>query len=209
LTSDANLFRVLCEKGAELVALYLVESPTLENPITAYPVKGSNVVEKGFPKYVAPGEPEPVFVEAASRRQKSGEVNSPLQAALPRLKEGRVYINAVAPDGACPDVIGDRRADYGVRELAPALESGGKPPQSKPALAERRYSGQYFEGVPPEVWNFHIGGYQVCEKWLKDRRGRTLSFDDLTHYQKIITALKETIRLMAEIDAAIPKWPIE
>jgi hypothetical protein len=69
--------------------------------------------------------------------------------------------------------------------------------------------GQYFEGVPPEVWNFHIGGYQVCEKWLKDRRGRTLSFDDLTHYQKIIAALKETIRLMAEIDAAIPKWPIE
>jgi hypothetical protein len=209
LTSDVNLFRALCEKGAELVALHLVESPRLENPITAYPVKGSNVVEKGFPKYVAPGEPEPVFVEAASRRQKSGEVNSPLQAALPRLKEGRVYINAVAPDGACPDVIGDRRADYGVRELAPALESGGKPPQSKPALAERRYSGQYFEGVPPEVWDFHIGGYQVCEKWLKDRRGRTLSFDDLTHYQKIITALKETIRLMAEIDAAIPKWPIE
>jgi hypothetical protein len=209
LTSDVNLFRALSGKGAELVALHLVESPRLENPITAYPVKGSNVVEKGFPKYLAPGEPEPVFVEAASRRQKSGEVNSPLQAALPRLKEGRVYINAVAPDGACPDVIGDRRADYGVRELAPALESGGKPPQSKPALAERRYSGQYFEGVPPEVWNFHIGGYQVCEKWLKDRRGRTLSFDDLTHYQKIITALKETIRLMAEIDAAIPKWPIE
>jgi len=89
------------------------------------------------------------------------------------------------------------------------LDSGGTPPQSTPALAERRYSGQYFEGVPPEVWNFHIGGYQVCEKWLKDRRGRTLSFDDLAHYQKIITALKETIRLMAEIDAAIPEWPIK
>ena len=58
------------------------------------------------------------------------------------------------------------------------------------------------------MWDFHIGGYQVCEKWLKDRRGRTLSYDDTTHYQKIIVALKETIRLMAEIDAAIPKWPI-
>src|SRR5690348_15866914 len=34
---------------------------------------------------------------------------------------------------------------------------------------------QYFDGVPPEVWNFHIGGYQVCQKWLKDRKGRTLS----------------------------------
>ena len=59
LTSDVNLFRALCEKGAELVALHLLESPTLENPITAYPVQGSNVVEKGFPKYLAPGEPEP------------------------------------------------------------------------------------------------------------------------------------------------------
>jgi hypothetical protein len=69
--------------------------------------------------------------------------------------------------------------------------------------------GQCFEGVPPEVWNFHIGGYQVCEKWLKDRRGRTLTYEDLEHYSKVVTALSETIRLMAEIDAAIPKWPLE
>jgi predicted helicase len=57
---------------------------------------------------------------------------------------------------------------------------------------------QYFEGVRPEVWEFHIGGYQVCEKWLKDRRGRELSFDDIRHYQKVVVALGETIRLMEE-----------
>lgn len=68
---------------------------------------------------------------------------------------------------------------------------------------------QYFEGVPKEVWEFHVGGYQVCEKWLKDRRGRQLSFDDLMHYQKVIVALAETLRLMEEIDRAIPGWPIE
>jgi hypothetical protein len=68
---------------------------------------------------------------------------------------------------------------------------------------------QYFEGVEPEVWGFHIGGYQVCEKWLKDRRGRRLSYDEVAHYQKIVVAIKETIRLMAEIDAVIPGWPIE
>jgi len=67
---------------------------------------------------------------------------------------------------------------------------------------------QYFEGVPPEVWNFHIGGYQVCQKWLKDRKGRTLNYDELTHYQKIVIALKETLRLMAEIDNLIPGWPL-
>ncbi|MBN1921427.1 MAG: DUF559 domain-containing protein, partial [Anaerolineae bacterium] len=67
---------------------------------------------------------------------------------------------------------------------------------------------QYFEGVPEEVWEFQIGGYQVCDKWLKDRRGRLLTFDDLLHYQKVVVALKETIGLMAEIDDVIPEWPI-
>jgi Type ISP C-terminal specificity domain len=67
-----------------------------------------------------------------------------------------------------------------------------------------------FRGVPEAVWNFHVGGYQVCEKWLKDRKGRTLSDDDITHYQKIIVALAETIRLMREIDEVIEEhggWP--
>jgi predicted helicase len=67
---------------------------------------------------------------------------------------------------------------------------------------------QYFEGVPAEVWEFHIGGYQVAEKWLKDRKGRMLTFDDLMHYQRVIAALAETIRLMQEVDEAITEWPI-
>ena len=69
-------------------------------------------------------------------------------------------------------------------------------------------SKQYFEGVPKEVWEFHIGGYQVCEKWLKDRKGRKLSSDDIDHYQKIVVALSETIRIMREIDELIPGWPL-
>ena len=67
-----------------------------------------------------------------------------------------------------------------------------------------------FRGVPEEVWNFHIGGYQVCHKWLKDRKGRTLSADDLNHYHRIVIALHETIRLMQEIDEVIDQhggWP--
>jgi len=67
---------------------------------------------------------------------------------------------------------------------------------------------QYFDGVPKEVWEFQIGGYQVCEKWLKDRKGRRLSSDDIDHYQKIAVALAETIRLMREIDEIIPAWPL-
>jgi predicted helicase len=67
-----------------------------------------------------------------------------------------------------------------------------------------------FVGVPEPVWSFHVGGYQVCEKWLKDRKGRTLTEDDIAHYQKIIVALTETIRLMKEIDEVIDRhggWP--
>jgi predicted helicase len=67
-----------------------------------------------------------------------------------------------------------------------------------------------FSGVSESVWNFHIGGYQVCEKWLKDRKGRTLSNEDVVHYQKIVVALSETIRLMKEIDEVIELhggWP--
>lgn len=59
---------------------------------------------------------------------------------------------------------------------------------------------QYFDNVPQVAWEFYIGGYQPAQKWLKDRKGRTLEFDDILHYQKIIVALSETDRLMKEID---------
>lgn len=149
LTSDVSLFRLLRKLGGELVALHLLESPLLDSPVAHFPVKGSNAVEKGYPKYL-------IFAE------KVGEPSPPWE-------KYRVYING-------------------------SYEKAGS---------------QYFAGIPPEVWDFHIGGYQVCEKWLKDRRGRTLTYDDQVHYCKIVTAIKETIRLMAEIESAIPKWPIE
>lgn len=141
LTSDKSVFASLAARGAELVALHLLESKDLAHLITTYPVSGDHQVEKGYPKYLAPGEPEPG----------SGQ---PLAA-------GRVYINKT----------------------------------------------QYFAGVPPEVWEFRIGGYQICRKWLADRKGRRLSFDDLNRYQKIVVALQETRRLMAAIDRLIPQWP--
>ena len=59
---------------------------------------------------------------------------------------------------------------------------------------------QYFANVPAVAWNFYIGGYQPAQKWLKDRKDRTLGFEDILHYQKIIVALTETDKLMKEID---------
>jgi predicted helicase len=58
---------------------------------------------------------------------------------------------------------------------------------------------QYFEGVAPNIWEFFIGGYQPAQKWLKDRKGKILGFEEILHYQKIIVALSETDRLMKEI----------
>ncbi len=59
---------------------------------------------------------------------------------------------------------------------------------------------QYFDHVPETAWQFYIGGYQPAQKWLKDRKSRSLSFDDLAHYRKIVAVLLETDRLMKELD---------
>jgi len=128
LTGNLKLFRALAAKGAELVALHLMESPKLNDLITEFPEKGSNEVEKVL------------YID----------------------KDKQVWINKT----------------------------------------------QYFGGIPEAVWEFHVGGYQVCEKWLKDRKGRELSFGDIQYYQKIVVALAETIRVIGELESLVPQWPI-
>ncbi|MDO9152123.1 MAG: type ISP restriction/modification enzyme [Paludibacter sp.] len=115
---DKETFWQLVNLGGEIRQIHLLESTTVENYITQYPIGGNNGVSK--PKY----------------------------------EDGKVFINET----------------------------------------------QYFDHVPEVAWNFYIGGYQPAQKWLKDRKERTLEFDDILHYQKIIFALSETDRLMKEID---------
>jgi len=64
---------------------------------------------------------------------------------------------------------------------------------------------QFFEGVTKEVWEYQIGGYQVCNKWLKDRKKRRLSLDDIKHYCKIVTSLQKTIEVQKAIDDSYPE----
>jgi predicted helicase len=115
---NKETFFKLVKLGGEIRQIHLLESPTVENFITEYPIDGDNVVVK------------------------------------PMYKNDKVFINKT----------------------------------------------QYFDRVPEVAWNFYIGGYQPAQKWLKDRKGRKLEFEDLLHYQKIIVALSETDRLMKEID---------
>jgi predicted helicase len=87
------------------------------------------------------------------------------------------------------------------------IVDAGHPKYTKGAVVINK-KGDKFVGVPEQVWNFYIGGYQVCQKWLKDRKGRTLNDDDIQHYQRVVVALKETMELMQLIDDVIPDWPI-
>ena len=126
---DHDTFWQLVKLGGEIRQIHLLESLTVEQYITQYPIDGDNFVNrkitKSSPGYVADNE-----------------------------TYGKVYINET----------------------------------------------QYFDNVPQVAWEFYIGGYQPAQKWLKDRKGRKLEFDDILHYQKIIVALSETDRLMKEID---------
>src|SRR5574337_1308241 len=59
---------------------------------------------------------------------------------------------------------------------------------------------QYFEGIAQETWEYQIGGYQVLNKWLKDRKERILSLEDIQHYCRVATALSNTIAIQGDID---------
>ena len=107
------------------------------------------------------------------------------------------------------------RGDNIVEKAHPKYYAPGETPEGETAPIERgrvyigksnRRSGkqgQYFDGVSPEVWASRIGGYQPMRKWLSDRKGRKLSFDDRDHYRKIAAALQATMRLTAAIDEAV------
>jgi hypothetical protein len=165
-----------------------------------------------FPRIPYPASPE-VFAHIA---EKGGQLRR-----LHLMEDGAI--------GAAPYPFKGARADGDdnvvvkpsfVTESSPSLSRGGgaraasdggapPPPPTAAVPLPEPSSGrigrvhinpdQYFEGVPATAWEFHIGGYQPAQKWLKDRKGRALSFDDVVHYQKIIKILCETDRIMREI----------
>ena len=143
--TDAEAFWKLVALGGELRRLHLMESPTLSQFITQYPVGGENEVEKI--SFV-------IACDAGAKQSPDETADDNFSKVSNFGKVGKVYIN----------------------------------------------SDQYFDSVPEVAWNFYIGGYQPAQKWLKDRKGRILDFEDIMHYQRIIKALTETARVMGEID---------
>jgi predicted helicase len=72
---------------------------------------------------------------------------------------------------------------------------------------KRLHDGQYFDSVSESVWRFKVGGYPVCEKWLKDRRGRSLTHQELEHFTLIVGSIETTFLIAGKIDAVIDGWP--
>ena len=111
-------------------------------------------------------------------------------------------MRSAAPDVCSYPVAGDNRVDKVRFEAqSPTAETG----------QVFINATQHFAGVPRAVWNYHIGGYQVAHKWLKDRKTRLLTFADLQHYSQVIAALARTMGLQIEIDQAIDAssgWPL-
>jgi hypothetical protein len=128
-----------------------------------------------------------------------------LFAQLARLGQALVALHLMkdkAPAVCSYPVAGDNRVDK------VSFEAASPTAQTGQVFIN---ATQHFAGVPRTVWNYQIGGYQVAHKWLKDRKGRWLTFADLQHYSQIIAALARTIVLQAEIDGAIDAaggWPL-
>ena len=129
--------------------------------------------------------------------------NQVLFAALASLGQRLVALHLMEVDASGAPAFphaGSNRVDK-VRYVPPAGTSG------RVCINQ----DQYFEGVEPETWSFTIGGYQPAQKWLKDRKNRVLSFNDIAHYCRICTVLAETPEVMAHIDETINAhggWPL-
>ena len=170
---DVKTFCQLLKLGGEIRQIHLLESSEVENYITQYPIDGNNVV--GKIKFVSNVIPQINETSNTHYTDNSSSVNhSTDHASFPQPHLG-------SNDG---QMLNEPETEY-------KIEVKGKVYIN---------DTQYFDNVPEVAWNFYIGGYQPAQKWLKDRKERELSFDDILHYQKIIVALFETDRLMKEID---------
>jgi predicted helicase len=179
-------------QGDELVTgVFFMIYAQLHSP--AYRERYRDFLQRGFPRVFAPASSELFFALAELGRRLT---------ALHLFEEpesGRIGTAYSGP--SLPTVRGVEWCNDTVWLDAPAKKGRTLPTHGTVGI----------NGVPQEVWNFHIGGYRVCEKWLKDRKGRTLSDEEIAHYQKIVVAISGTIRLMGKIDEVIEEyggWPV-
>lgn len=140
--------------------------------------------------------------------------NKELFLSLCQLGEKLVSLHLMASDGIEKRVTGLEGEGDNIVEQVPAKNRllPVLDPEKKEKGVIKINETQYFSKVPQEVWKFNYGGYQVCHKWLKDRKGRQLTDEEILYYQKIITVLTQTLSIMSEIDKITAEsggWPLK
>ncbi|SFC35387.1 type ISP restriction/modification enzyme [Kaistella jeonii] len=197
---DKDTFWQLVQLGGEIRTLHLLENPVIENYITQYPINGDNGVNKL--KFELTNPDLPVLQSDIPVLQSDIPFLQPdipfLNLDIPFLQPDIPFLQPdipiLSPD--IPILSPDIPILNTDETLSKPNFAASTPKNGKVYINET----QYFDNVPEIAWNFYIGGYQPARKWLKDRQGRTLEFEDILHYQKIIVALSETDRLMKQID---------
>ena len=203
---DPEKFWQLVKLGGELRQIHLLESPLVEDFITSYPVDGDNVISRKITK-TSPGF-EPNVTEREENKRHPEFISRSQDEMLKQVqhddnKEKNVTARSEATEKS--QHYGDASTSLGMTEKNNPTDynEAGHTERSPSVVKTGKVwinDEQYFDKVPEVAWEFYIGGYQPAQKWLKDRKGRKLSFEDILHYQKIIVALTETDRLMKEID---------
>ncbi|GBD88732.1 hypothetical protein BMS3Abin03_02673 [bacterium BMS3Abin03] len=209
-------------KGSEtLFPLYLYserkkkkKSPSqlvMFEPVSEYLIKQPNISEDVFNKlklfYKKEPEPEEIFyyiyavLYSNTYRTKYAEFLKIDFPRIPFTKDYKLFIKLGKPGKRLADLhlLKSKELDKPIAKFP--VEGNNK--VDKPVFKDGNVyinKEQYFSGVTEEVWNYQIGGYRVCEKWLKDRKKRTLSLEEIQTYCKIVTALSKTIQIQKQID---------
>jgi predicted helicase len=194
------------KRGAALASTLMLFEP--EAGYGRAPNLSPAILEKLAGMYGAAPAPEDIFhyiyavLYAESYRQRYVDF---LKTDFPRIpfpQDRSIFEQMAALGGRLADLHLLRSAEL---DMPAARFQGEAEPVEKIRYLEDENrihlsKNQYVEGVRPEVWTYRIGGYQVCEKWLKDRRGRTLTPAEIRHYCRTVTALQETIARQKDID---------
>lgn len=216
---DLNLFR----RGGELVfPLYIYPTPEQKKrgtftqmmmfePAAQYQTKQSNVnseifemLKKDFKKGLTP---EQIFyyiyaiLYSNTYRKKYAEFLKIDFPRIPFTKDYKLFIKLGKLGEHLAELHLLKSKDFEKQKRK--LQGDGANKVEKLSYENEKVwinAEQYFNNVKEEVWKYQVGGYQVCDKWLKDRKGRVLSSDEIQTYCKIVTALSKTIEIQKAID---------
>lgn len=178
IPAGVALFRRLSEFGARLAAAHLMTAGAGSQDVSAAPYDEAA-------DEAAPEVPDAATVRVAEH---AADVAAPGRATTAAVWQGTTAV-AVPPDAAGVRFVGE-----------PWVDSGFPKHVDDRVLVN---SESWFESVTDGVWQFHAGAHQVARKWLKDRRRRALSVQDLAVYQQLLLGVRETLDVSAKIDAAI------